>query len=86
MLNIGTADETCQQSEKQCSFRHIMKSSTSMCENSGTQFFRTITGIQSGPDILMNQVPYNLFNSGDETGHSVLSLLESQWKLRQQHD
>ena len=55
MLNIGTADETCQQSEKQCSFRHIMKSSTSMCENSGTQFFRTITGIQSGPDILMNQ-------------------------------
>ena len=22
----------------------------------------------------------------DEMGHSVLSLLESQWKLRQQHD
>ena len=22
----------------------------------------------------------------DETGHPVLSLLESQWKLRQQHD
>ena len=22
----------------------------------------------------------------DETGHTVLSLLESQWKLRQQHD
>ena len=22
----------------------------------------------------------------DETGHPVLSLMESQWKLRQQHD
>ena len=27
----------------------------------------------------------NSFKLGDETGHSVLSLLETQWKLRQ-HD
>ena len=28
----------------------ILKSSTSMYERSGSQFFRTATGIQSGPD------------------------------------
>ena len=31
-------------------FRHILKSSASMCESSGSQFFRNNTGIQSGPD------------------------------------
>ena len=41
-----------QQSGKQDFFRHILKSSASMCESSGSQFFRTTTGIQSGPDVL----------------------------------
>ena len=49
-LNTGTTDETFQQSGKQDSFRHIFKSSASMYESSGSQFFRTTTGIQSGPD------------------------------------
>ena len=29
---------------------HIQESSASMYESSGSQFFRTTTGIQSGPD------------------------------------
>ena len=48
-LNTGTTDETFQQSGKQDSFRHILKSSASMYEISGSQFVRTTTGIQSGP-------------------------------------
>ena len=32
------------------SFRHILKSSASMYESSGSLFFRATTGIQSGPD------------------------------------
>ena len=39
-----------QQSGKQDSFRHILKSSASMYESSGSQFFRTTTGIQLGAD------------------------------------
>ena len=39
-----------QQSGKQDSLRHLLKSSASMKESSGSQFFRTTTGIQSGPD------------------------------------
>ena len=50
LLNAGTTDVTFQQSGKQDSFRHILKSSASMYESSGSQFFRTTTGIQSGPD------------------------------------
>ena len=50
ILNTGTTDETFQQSGKQDSFRHLLKSSASMHESSGSQFFRTTTGIQSGPD------------------------------------
>ena len=38
-------------SGKQDSFRYISKSSASMYESSGSQFFRTTTGIQSGPDV-----------------------------------
>ena len=49
-LNTGTPDETFQQSGKQDSFRHILMSAASTYESSGTQFFRTTTGIQSGPD------------------------------------
>ena len=49
-LNTGTTDETFQQSGKRDSFRHILKSSASMYETSGRQFFRTTTGIQSEPD------------------------------------
>ena len=36
--------------KKQDSFRQILKSSAGMYERSGSQFFRTTTGIQSGPD------------------------------------
>ena len=49
-LNTGSTNETFQQSGKQDSFRHILKSSASMYENSGSQFFATTTGIQSGLD------------------------------------
>ena len=35
---------------KQDSFIHILKSSANMYESSGSRFFRTTTGIQSGPD------------------------------------
>ena len=45
-------DETFQQSGKQDYLRHILKSSASMHESSGSQFFRTTTGIQSGPGSL----------------------------------
>ena len=51
-LNTGTTDETFQQSGKQDSFRHLLKNLASMYESSGSQFFRTTTGIQSGPDAL----------------------------------
>ena len=49
-LNTRTTNETFQQSGKQDSFRHTLKSSASMLESSGSQFFRTTPGIQSGPD------------------------------------
>ena len=49
-LNTETTNVTFQQSGKQDSFRHILKSLASMYESSGSQFFRTTTGIQSGPD------------------------------------
>ena len=48
-LNMGTTSEAFQRSG-QDSFRHILKSSASMYESSGSQFFRISTGIQSGPD------------------------------------
>ena len=56
-LNIltETTDENFQQSEKQVSFRHILKNSTSTYEGPGSQFFRTTTGIQSGPAEENNQ-------------------------------
>ena len=43
-------NETFQQSEKQDSCRHILKSSAGMFQSSGSQFFRTTTEIQSGSD------------------------------------
>ena len=43
-------EETFQQSRKQDSFRHLLKISASMQETSGSEFFRTTTGIQSVPD------------------------------------
>ena len=49
-LNIGTTDGTFQ-SEKQDFLEYISKSSASMYESSGPQFFRTITGIQSRHDV-----------------------------------
>ena len=49
-LNTGTTDKIFQKSGKQDFFRHILKSWASMYESSGSQFVRTTTGIQSGPD------------------------------------
>ena len=49
-LNTETTDETFQQFGKQSSFRQILKSLAGMYESLGSQFFRTSTGIQSGPD------------------------------------
>ena len=46
--NTGNIDEVLQQSGKQDSFRYIFKSSASMHDSSGSQFFITTTGIQSG--------------------------------------
>ena len=42
----------CQESGKQDSFRHILKSVASIYESLGSQFFRTTTWIQSAPDAL----------------------------------
>ena len=49
-LNTGTTDKTFQQSGKQDFFRHIVKSLASIYESSGSQFFKTTTGIQAEPD------------------------------------
>ena len=50
LLHTGTTDETFQQSGKHDSFTHILKSLGSVFESSGSQFFKTTTGIQSGRD------------------------------------
>ena len=50
-LNSGATDKTFQQSGKQDSFKDIWKRSASMYESSGSEFFNTTTGIQSGPDV-----------------------------------
>ena len=47
-LNTGIIDETFQQSGKQDSWKHLLKGSASMWESSGSQFFTTTAGIQSG--------------------------------------
>ena len=52
-LNTEITNETFQQSEKNL-FRHILKNSASMHENSSSQFFRSNTGIQSGPNSFDN--------------------------------
>ena len=49
---MGTTDETFQQSGKQDSFRHLLKSSLSMYNTSGSQFLKNTTGIQSGLEVL----------------------------------
>ena len=46
-LNTGTTDETFQQFGKQDSFRQILNSSAKIYESSGSQFFRTTTGMLS---------------------------------------
>ena len=50
ILKYRITHEIFQRSGKQDSFRHILKSSASIYESSGSQFFRITTGIQSGPD------------------------------------
>ena len=48
-------DETSQQSGKQDFFRQILRSSPCIYEISGSQFFRTSTWIQSGPEAFDEQ-------------------------------
>ena len=48
-LNTGKTNENFQQSGKQDSFRHLLESSVSIYESSGSQLFRTNTRIKSGP-------------------------------------
>ena len=48
----GTTDRTSQYSGKQDSFRHILISSANTYESSGSKFFKTITGIQFGPNVI----------------------------------
>ena len=43
-------DEIYQPSGKKDSFRNVSNSSANMYESSGSQFFRTTTGISSRPD------------------------------------
>ena len=50
-LNTGATDKTFQQSGKQDSFGHISESLSSILKSSDSQFFRTTTGIHSGPDV-----------------------------------
>ena len=50
LLTRETTNKTFYESGKQNSFIHIMKSSASMYESPGSQFFRNTSGIQSGPD------------------------------------
>ena len=49
-LNGVTTDKTFKQPGKQDYLRHLLKSLASMQKCSGSQFFRTTIGIQSGPD------------------------------------
>ena len=49
VLNTRTTAEIFQQPGKQDSFRHILKSSASMFESLGSEFFRIVNGIKSGP-------------------------------------
>ena len=48
-LNTRTTNDIFQQSGKRDYNRQILKSSASIYKSSGSQFFRTTTGIQSGP-------------------------------------
>ena len=45
-----TTDGSFQQPQKQDSFRHILKSSATMCKSSDPWFFTTTIGLESGPD------------------------------------
>ena len=49
-LNTKTTNATFQKSGKQDSFQHILNSSATLYKSSGSQFFRTTTELQSGPD------------------------------------
>ena len=50
-MNTGATNETLQQSGNQDFFRQMLKSSASMYESSGSQFFRTTAEMQSKADI-----------------------------------
>ena len=65
---MGTTNETLQQSGKEDPFRHILKSSVIMHESSDSQFFKTTTGIQSGPDTFDESRLWFQVSSRGETG------------------
>ena len=48
-IHAGTIDETFKQSRRQDPFSHLLKSSAGTYGSSGSQFFRTTIGLQSGP-------------------------------------
>ena len=48
-----------------------MKSSASMYESSGSQFFKTTTGIQSGPNESLEKFSVNNFALSDAKDHTV---------------
>ena len=52
LLNTRRTDETFHKSSEQDHFKAIVKISTNMHEKSGSQLFRTTSGIPSGPYIL----------------------------------
>ena len=66
--------------KKKDSFRHILKNSARLFESLGAQFFRTNTGIHSGPDafdeskktFLANSLMQNSFDAEQNTSGPLL--------------
>ena len=49
-MNTESTDDSFQHSQRKDSFKEILNSSATMYETLGSQFFRTTTAIQSGPE------------------------------------
>ena len=74
-LNLRTTNETFQQSGKHDS----LKSSARMYESSGSQFFRTTSGIQSVPDAFVsyrNIVQFQWHNLKKVIFHQLIAAKE----------
>ena len=80
-LNTGNTNEIFQLSRKHDCFRLILKSSASMYESSGSHFFRTMTGILSGPGTFDEWKFVNdLFNHPESYGNIMLLQISSRRK------